>query len=150
MGRLSDLFELARVRSEAAGWDYAGALTPQEAHEVLQLAPGAMLVDVRNHAELEWVGRVPDAVEIEWKTWPGGGLNPDFEAQLKRQVDPEAVVLFLCRSGGRSHNAALLARKLGYTSVYNVLEGFEGDLDARSQRGHIGGWRHAGLPWSQS
>ena len=149
MGRLSDLLALARARSEAAGADYAGALTPKEAHEVLQLAPGAKLIDVRTHAELEWVGRVPGAIWIEWNTWPSGERNPNFEAQLKRQVDPEAVVLFLCRSGARSHNAALLARQAGYTAAYNVLEGFEGDKDARDQRGHIGGWRHAGLPWAQ-
>jgi rhodanese-related sulfurtransferase len=58
--------------------------------------------------------------------------------------------MFLCRSGGRSHNAAALAKQNGYTEVYNVLEGFEGDKDAHGHRNTVGGWRKAGLPWVQS
>ena len=149
MGRFSQLLALARDRGEKLGLPYAGALTPDEACAVWQNAPGAKLVDVRTRAELEWVGRVPGAVEIEWNNWPGGERNPHFLAQLRHQVDPEAVVLFLCRSGGRSHHAAVLAQQAGYTACYNVLEGFEGDRDAHGQRGRIGGWRHAGLPWIQ-
>ncbi|MDA0191310.1 MAG: rhodanese-like domain-containing protein, partial [Proteobacteria bacterium] len=53
----------------------------------------------------------------------------------------------LCRSGVRSHRAAALAMEAGYTECYNVLEGFEGDKDAHGQRGKVGGWRLAGLPW---
>lgn len=149
MGKLSDLLNVAAQRAADMNLPYAGALTPQEAHEVWQLAPGARLVDVRTRAEWEWVGRVPDAVEIEWLTWPTGKPNPGFLAQLKREVDSEALVLFLCRSGGRSHQAACLASEAGYLEVYNVLEGFEGDKDANGQRNRIGGWRHAGLPWRQ-
>ena len=150
MGTLSDLLHLARTRAERDGLTYAGALTPQEAWQVLHLAPGARLVDVRTQAELDWVGRVPGAVEVEWNTYPGGVPNPHFLDQLKRQVDREALVLFLCRSGGRSSFAAAVAAEAGYCSVYNVLEGFEGDRDANSQRGKVGGWRRAGLPWQQS
>ena len=80
-------------------------------------------------------------------SYPGNRANPHFLAQLKQQVDPEALVLFLCRSGARSHNAAALAAQAGYSECYNVLEGFEGDKDANGQRGKLGGWRHAGLPW---
>jgi len=149
MGQLSEILALARERAEKMGLPYAGALTPREAQSVLEHAPGARLVDVRTRAELEWVGRVPGSVEIEWNSWPAGERNPNFLAQLQHQVDPEAVVLFLCRSGARSHNAALLAQGAGYSACYNVLEGFEGDRDASGQRGHIGGWRHAGLPWVQ-
>lgn len=150
MGHLSELFALARERGERLGVPYAGALTPQEAFEILQHAPGALLVDVRTRAELDWVGRVPHAIEIEWNSWPDGVRNPHFLAQLKQRVDPEAVVLFLCRSGARSHHAATVAQDAGYTACYNILEGFEGDRDAHGQRGKIGGWRHAGLPWVQS
>jgi len=147
MGRLNELLQLARTRADSQQLAYAGALTPQEAYEVLQLAPGAKLVDVRTRAEWTWVGRVPDAVEIEWQSWPDGRANPNFVAQLRQQTDPEAIVLFLCRSGARSHNAATLAGASGWTASYNVLEGFEGDKDARGQRGQVGGWRKAGLPW---
>ncbi len=59
-------------------------------------------------------------------------------------------VLFLCRSGARSVGAAKAATQAGYRSAWNVLHGFEGPLDALKQRGRIGGWRVAGLPWLQS
>lgn len=75
------------------------------------------------------MGKVPDAVQIEWNL-SNGQRNPDFLAQLKHQVDPESLVMFLCRSGGRSHGAASTAAEAGYSNAYNVLEGFEGDLDA--------------------
>ena len=150
MGRLTDLLTLAQTRARDMNLPYSGALTPGEAHEVLTLAPGAKLVDVRTRAELNWVGRVPNAVEIEWNSWPEGERNTNFIAHLKHQVDPEALVMFLCRSGGRSNTAARTAAEVGYTEAYNILEGFEGDRDASNQRNTVGGWRAAGLPWFQS
>jgi rhodanese-related sulfurtransferase len=147
MGRLTDLLQLAQERGQELGLPYAGALTPQEAYEVWQLAPGAKLVDVRTHAEWDWVGRIPGAIEIEWMSYPDGVPNAYFLTELKQQVDREALLLFICRSGVRSHHAAALARQAVQRECYNVLEGFEGDLDANGQRGKIGGWRLAGLPW---
>lgn len=149
MGRLNDILSLAQNRAKAASLPYAGALTPAEAHELWQLAPGAKLVDVRTKAEWDWVGRIPKATEIEWQTYPGHQPNPNFLAQLRHQVDREALVMFICRSGARSDAAARAAAEAGYAEAFNVLEGFEGDKDANSQRNHIGGWRNAGLPWHQ-
>ena len=149
MGKLTDLLRLAHQRAQDMDLPYAGALTPAEAYEVWQLAPGAKLVDVRTRAEWDWVGRVPGAVEIEWLTYPGNQPNLQFMATLKREVDAESLVMFLCRSGGRSDMAARAATAAGHSDCYNVLEGFEGDKDAHEQRNHIGGWRHAGLPWKQ-
>ena len=149
MGKLTDLLRLAQQRSQEMNLPYAGALTPGEAYEVWQLAPGARFVDVRTRAEWDWVGRVPGAVEIEWLAYPGNQPNPHFVTQLRREVDPESLVLFMCRSGGRSDKAARAATEAGYSDCYNVLEGFEGDRDANGQRNRIGGWRHAGLPWQQ-
>lgn len=150
MGRLSDILEKAQARAKTQGLPYDGALTPVEAQELLSLAPGAKLVDVRTRAELTWVGRIPGSVEIEWQTWPDGAQNSRFDAELRAQVDPEALVMFLCRSGARSHAAAAAAKHAGYTEAYNVLEGFEGDKDPLSHRNTVGGWRKAGLPWVQS
>lgn len=149
MGSLSDLLALAGQRGRELNLPYQGALTPAEAWQVWQQAPGARLVDVRTRAELDWVGRVPDAIEIEWSSWPGMQRNPNFVQQLKQQVDSEALVLFLCRSGVRSDGAARLAVEAGFSNCYNIFEGFEGDRDANRQRNHIGGWRHAELPWYQ-
>jgi len=108
------------------------------------------LVDVRTRAEWDYVGRIPGAVEIELLTYPGSRPNPGFVAELAKNADKGAPVLFICRSGGRSHNAAMLAQQAGYAASYNVLEGFEGDRDAQGHRNTTGGWRVAGLPWTQS
>jgi rhodanese-related sulfurtransferase len=149
MGKLRDILAIANDRAQGLARPYQGELTPQEAYDLWQLAPGAKLVDVRTRAEWDWVGRIPEAVEIEWNQYPGGVRNPHFLAELKRQVDPEALVMFVCRSGVRSIAAAAAASEIGYTNCYNVLEGFEGDKDANGQRNRIGGWRKAGLPWHQ-
>ena len=149
MGTLTEILTLAQERAQALGLPYKGALTPQEAYQVLGLAPGSRLVDVRTRAEWDWVGRIPGAVEIEWNRYPGGVRNADFAVELQRQVTPEALLMFICRSGARSDGAARLATEAGYGDCYNVLEGFEGDKDARGHRNTVGGWRHAGLPWMQ-
>jgi rhodanese-related sulfurtransferase len=94
---------------------------------------------------------VPGALHVEWSAYPGGVRNPAFAESLQRAV-PElgAPIMFLCRSGARSHGAAAVAATLGYRDAFNVLEGFEGDKDAAGHRGTVGGWKHAGLPWRQS
>ena len=146
-----DTLQKARQRAKEMGLPYEGALTPGEAHQLLQQGGGAKLVDVRTKAELDWVGRVPGAVEVELLSWPGSRPNPDFVKQLESAVpDKNTPLLFLCRSGGRSHNAAMLAMQAGYAEAYNVLEGFEGDKDQSGHRNTVGGWRAAGLPWTQS
>lgn len=149
MGKLSDILAIARERADQLGLPYAGAVTPREAWELLQHAPGAKLIDVRSRAEWDWVGRVPGAVEIEWAAYPGMVRNANFLTQLKHQVDGESLMLFLCRSGQRSHQAAAEAYAAGFHNAYNVLEGFEGDKDANGHRNTVGGWRAAGLPWTQ-
>ncbi len=149
MGRLTELLNLATARAKDMQLPYAGALTPQEAFEVLQLAPGARLVDVRTRAEWDWVGRVPNAVEIEWFSYPGSVPNAHFIDQLKRELPTESPVLFMCRSGVRSSAAAKAATAAGFSACYNVLEGFEGDKDANNHRNSVNGWRTAGLPWVQ-
>ena len=150
MPNLSSLLRLASERARILALPYAGALTPVETAEILQLAPEARLVDIRSHAELDWVGRIPQAVEIEWSYYPEMALNPHFIVHLKKQLDLESLVFFICRSGLRSDLAARLATKAGFPNCYNVLEGFEGDKDAHGQRNKISGWRRAGLPWTQS
>jgi rhodanese-related sulfurtransferase len=147
---ISNSLEKARERAKQMGLPYDGALTPHEAFEMLRQTPGAKLVDVRTRAELDWVGRIPGAVEIELLSYPGNRPNSEFLKQLEAQVDKSTPILFICRSGARSHNAALMATQAGYTEAYNVLEGFEGDKDATGHRNTRGGWRVAGLPWIQS
>ena len=153
MSEIQEVLTRAEKRAIEMRLPYAGALTPQEAHAVLIADNQAQLVDVRSKAELELVGRVPSALHVEWAFYPGMVANPDFSSQLQvyfnqKNIDKNTVIMFLCRTGGRSHNAAAVAESLGYTHVYNVLEGFEGDANVLKQRTLINGWKHAGLPWT--
>ena len=139
---------IARQRASELKLPYSGALLPEEAYS-LMLA-GAKLVDIRTKAELEWVGRVPGALTVEWNSWPGSVPNPEFVAQLEALASKDVPVMFLCRSGGRSHNAAIAAARAGFAEAYNVLQGFEGDKGPEGHRNTLGGWRLAGLPWVQT
>ena len=150
MASIEEILQTARERARKMNLAYAGALLPTEAFQVWRGVRGAQLVDVRTKAEFDWVGRVPGAVEIEFSFYPGNVRNPGFLAQIEAMVDKNAPVMFLCRSGGRSHHAAMLATQAGYRECYNVLEGFEGDRDLNGHRGTVGGWRAAALPWVQS
>jgi rhodanese-related sulfurtransferase len=139
--------QAAADRAKQLQLPYAGALTPAEAHALMRA--GAKLVDVRTKPELLYVGRVPGSVPVEWQTYPGNAQNPAFLDQLSEAVEPGDTLMFLCRSGARSHDAAAAAAKAGWRDSYNVLEGFEGAKDAEQHRGSVGGWRKAGLPWVQ-
>lgn len=149
MSKTEAILDAARQRG--AGQPYAGAVTPQEAFELVRHDPAVKIVDVRTNAERDWVGRVavPAAqhLAVEWATWPGGQPNPAFGAQLESVADKDAVLLFLCRSGVRSRHSARVATELGYANSFDILEGFEGDRDADGHRKTVGGWCKAGLPW---
>lgn len=150
MGKITEILTVAQQRAKEMKLLYEGALLPQEAYEIWQAAPGAKLVDVRSRAELEFVGRIPGAVEVEWALYPGMKANPNFMAALAQQVDREALLIFICRSGGRSHFAANAATQAGYSDCYNVLIGVEGELNAEKHRDLASSWRGLGLPWVQS
>lgn len=139
--------QAARERGRQLNLPYAGALRPAEAFVLMQA--GAKLIDVRTQAELYWVGQVPGAAWVEWNSYPGGTLNQAFVSQLASVADRSETLLFLCRSGGRSHFAASVATQAGWQECYNVLEGFEGDRDGSQHRGGVNGWKTAGLPWVQ-
>jgi len=147
---ISEILNKAAERGKKLGLPYGGALLPQEAFELMQNVPGAKLVDVRTQAEWDYVGRIPGSVQIQWQTYPGSRPNPNFLNELQSQTDKQAIVMFLCRSGARSHAAAAAAAQAGYSQSFNVLEGFEGDKDTSGHRNAVGGWRVAGLPWVQS
>ena len=135
---------------------YAGDITPEEAWQLLDANPDAVLVDVRTDAEWRFVG-VPDlsplsrdAVFIEWNR-TDGTRNAGFVDDLKAAgITPgERPVVFLCRSGNRSIGAAEAATEAGIGPAYNILDGFEGNLDEQRHRGGSG-WKAVGLPWKQS
>ena len=148
MGDTENAKKAAAERAKKMGLAYAGALLPAEAHTLMQ--SGAKLVDVRTKPELLYVGRIPGSLAVEWQTYPGSRENPEFIAELAAAVGKDEPVMFICRSGARSHAAAEAAMRAGWRETFNVLEGFEGDKNAEQHRNSVGGWRKAGLPWVQS
>ena len=127
---------------------YAGYVTPQEAQRLAELG-AAKIVDLRTAFEREYVGHVPGTLHVEWLPLGSTEPNPGFIAALRAVAEPKETLVFLCRSGKRSDAAATAAAAAGFGCVLNVIGGFEGDLDDQGQRGHLGGWRKAGLPWQQ-
>jgi rhodanese-related sulfurtransferase len=140
--------------------DYAGDLDVREAWALLGRDPKAQLVDVRTMAEWNFVG-LPDISSlsrrvhcIEWQSFPTMAVNPAFAAEAEATVTAagaakDTPILFLCRSGARSRAAAMALASRGFTQAFNVAGGFEGDPDDERHRGHINGWKAAGLPWRQ-
>ena len=145
---LDSLLDKARRAAREAGLPYAGGLLPKDAWTLFS-AGAAVLVDVRTNEERKFVGHVPGSVHVAWATGTGMTRNPRFVKELEAKVGKDAVVLLLCRSGKRSAAAAEAAARAGFSAVFNVLEGFEGELDADTRRGSLDGWRFHGLPWVQ-
>lgn len=143
------IFARAEQRGRASRLAYAGAVTPREAW-ALARSGAATLVDVRTRPEWELVGHVPGTPLVEWRRYGEEAANPDFIAELENLASHDEPLLFLCRSGVRSHHAAQAAARAGFARAYNILEGFEGELDTDRRRGTLGGWRRAGLPWMQT
>ncbi len=145
---LADRLESVRTLALATGLAYAGGVTPKLAWELFS-AEEASLVDVRTAEERKFVGHVPGSLHVAWASGTSLTRNPRFVRELEAKVGKDAAILLLCRSGKRSVLAAEAAAKAGFTRVFNVLEGFEGELDAQQHRGAQDGWRVLGLPWVQ-
>jgi len=135
---------------------YAGDITPEEAWKLLSERPKAVLVDCRTEAEWRFVGVADtsslgrDVVYVEWNRTDGTHNDGFVDDLVASGVAPgEREVVFLCRSGNRSIGAAEAATEAGIAPSYNVLDGFEGNLDEFKHRGGTG-WKAVGLPWKQS
>ncbi len=142
------VLEHARSQAHAADLPYAGSVPPLEAWALVQTG-AAVLVDVRSAEERKFVGHVPGSLHVAWATGTALTRNPRFVRELEAKTGKDPVILLLCRSGKRSALAAEAAAKAGFGSVFNVSEGFEGEIDAAGHRGTADGWRFRGLPWIQ-
>ena len=142
--------ELNAVRKVAlaTALPYAGGVPPKLAWALME-AGEAVIVDVRTTEERKFVGHVPGSLHVAWASGTAMTRNPRFVRELEAKTAKEATVLLLCRSGKRSDLAAEAAAKAGFTNVFNVLEGFEGEIDEQRHRGSLGGWRAHDLPWVQ-
>jgi len=147
--------------SSPSSSEYAGDLESSQAWDLLVKDPAAQIIDVRTVAEWNFVG-LPDLAplgrmlhRIEWQAYPAMQINPNFVADASEAVaaagaGPDTPLLFLCRSGARSRAAAMAMTYAGFKKAFNIIGGFEGDLDSQGQRGRTNGWKAAGLPWRQS
>jgi rhodanese-related sulfurtransferase len=133
-------------------------LSPEQAWQMLQDDPGALLVDIRSTMEYLFVGHPTGAVHVPWIDEPNWTVNPHFETEIRKLLlggavcSPDshcALVILICRSGKRSLEAGRALVKGGLRNVFHVDEGFEGELDEHHHRSTVGGWRFRGLPWEQ-
>ena len=138
----------ARKLGEELDLGYAGRVSPTEAWQLFA-SGAAQIIDVRTNEERKFVGHVPNTLHVAWQTGTSLNRNPRFVREVEAKVRKDSVVLLLCRSGKRSHEAGRALADAGFSDVYNISEGFEGDLNDRTQRGELGGWRHWSLPWVQ-
>ncbi len=134
------------------------AISPRQAADILARNPRAILVDVRSSMEFLFVGHPVGAVHVAWIDEPDWDINPDFVVEVRQLLlggvssghsESDAMVILICRSGKRSHEAGKLLLQHGIENVCHIDEGFEGELNDAHQRSSIGGWRYHGLPWEQ-
>lgn len=145
-------------------------LDAREAHALKQQAVASvLLVDIRTRSEVAYLGMPVSAdAHIPFVDHPAGmpwddknarfrtDPNPDFEAELARRLAAQGLgkqdtVILICRSGDRSARAVNALTELGYSKVYSVIDGFEGDVATDGpQAGQrvVNGWKNAGLPWT--
>lgn len=133
------------------------SLTSEKAWELLQSHPNAVLIDVRSEMEFLFVGHPVGAIHVPWIDEPTWKVNPNFATEVRKVIlggvsmekGGSVPILLICRSGKRSLEAGETLIADGLTEVYNIEDGFEGELDNNHHRSSSGGWRYAGLPWEQ-
>ena len=140
---------------------YAGDILATDAYALLKGESTSVLVDVRTQAEWNYVG-IPDIqalgktpLFLEWQSYPSMVVDANFSARLEALLQSEGVergvsLVFLCRSGARSRQAAIAMTNAGWSPCFNVADGFEGTLSGLRRRGMVSGWKTSGLPWTQT
>lgn len=133
------------------------SLSPDEAWKICQDNSRALLIDVRSSMEYLFVGHPVGAIHVPWIDEPEWVVNKDFVTDIRKLMlggvveddDGNVPIILICRSGKRSKEAGLLLLSAGIHDVYNIDEGFEGELDEKHHRSTSGGWRFRNLPWEQ-
>ncbi len=155
----TDVFELSLSKTTELGL----YLTSSEGHRFKTQNPKILFLDVRTRAEVNFLG-MPDVADANIPIKPfttvlaKSGKNyqrvdnehfvpaiTDLIARKKLGEDP--VIFVMCRNGKGSAIAANRLAEYGYTKVYSIVDGYEGDFDANGKR-TVNGWKNAGLPWS--
>lgn len=129
-------------------------------------ASRVLFLDVRTRAEAMFVGMADpvdglapyvelqelmtdwDAQRNTYRMEPVQNFVAEAQRRLERKkLSKNDLVVLICRSGDRSSRAANRLAEAGFSRVYSVIDGFEGDLGKDGRR-TVNGWKNAGLPWS--
>ncbi|PCI50072.1 MAG: sulfurtransferase [Alphaproteobacteria bacterium] len=136
---------------------YKADVTVEEVWAALAQDQKSVLIDVRTQAEWTFVGICDlsgtgkSPLLVSWQVFPHMEINPAFRDMVAAgDISRDSPLYFLCRSGVRSRAAAAAMTEAGYENCFNILGGFEGDLDDAGHRGQTGGWKASGLPWRQN
>ena len=139
-------------------------LTAREAYEKWKAAPqDVMVIDVRTFEEFLFVGHpdmawlIPFAAQTH--RWNAAQRMydmeplPDFVERVRKVAQPSGTLLVTCRSGGRGAMAVNALAKAGFTNVYNITDGVEGDEVKDPESVFVGqrlvnGWKNSGAPWT--
>jgi rhodanese-related sulfurtransferase len=139
-------------------------VTAVEAYAMYQKEPGKVaIVDVRTPEEYNYTGHPAMAHNIPVMFWTGKfdpgkkqnplAENPDFVGQVKAKFKPGDRIVVMCRSGDRGAMAANKLAEAGFTDVYNMIDGFEGDAVSDQASPDFGkrvkdGWKNSAIPWT--
>ncbi len=129
-------------------------------------ADKVLFLDIRTRAEAMYVGMpsgadalVPyvehqdlmtgwDAQRNTYRLEPMQDFVPEVLRRLQQKgLDKADVLVLICRSGDRSARATNRLADDGFSEVWSVIDGFEGDMSQDGRRS-VNGWKNAGLPWS--
>lgn len=131
-------------------------ITAEKAWILLLKNDDSILIDVRTKEEWQNIGKPKVDLNasgldnglnpiklllISWRILPNMSINLNFEKSLCQYVKAkDKPLLFICRSGGRSLEAANFLYSIGFSRCYNIIDGFEGNS--------LGlGWKLSNLPW---
>jgi rhodanese-related sulfurtransferase len=138
--------------------------TSIEAYEMWKANPTKVkIIDCRIPEEYAFIGHAPMAINVPSMLWTGKWSaekkdyilepNAEFEAVVKQKAGVDDVILIMCRSGHRSSASVNRLAKVGFTNVYNIVDGYEGDVVTDEESYYKGkraknGWKNSPAPWT--
>ncbi len=137
-------------------------INPTDSYQEL-IKKNFAIIDVRTNAEFVFVGKVDlgkisgKSTLIPWRMFPEMNINNNFQIELEDYLNKEFKnenildinLIFMCRSGVRSFEAATYVASLGFKNCYNMTSGFEGNINSNGHRSTVDGWKAENLPWTQ-
>jgi rhodanese-related sulfurtransferase len=139
-------------------------VTAREAYDMWKADPERIKVlDVRASMEYavnghpEMAANIPVAFQsYKWDINKGDypvAVNTEFVANVAKRFKLDDTILAMCRSGTRSAIAVNFLAKAGFTNVYNIMDGFDGDKVEDPESIWYGvrrrnGWKNSAVPWT--